>query len=207
METNRDANIRFFDKWSFLYGFDPVTLWLRWVQSKVLKQISLGDKMSVLDVGCGPGHGLSFFIKRQIKNLAGIDLSPKMISRARKRLGSKIILKVASVDKIPFPKNTFDVVTNTEAFHHFPAPQRAVNEMSRVLKPNGKLYLADINFFSKTIHWLFKRLEPGHVKIYGKQEFAKFFANAGLKVVVQKRVGLFVILTVGQKVKDKSYNL
>ncbi len=71
--------------------------------------------------------------------------------------------------------------------------------MYRVLKSDGKLYLADLNFFSKTIHWLFKKLEPGHVKIYGKKEFEDLFSKAGFKVVEQKRVYLFVILTVGEK--------
>ncbi|MBI4141103.1 class I SAM-dependent methyltransferase [Candidatus Woesearchaeota archaeon] len=199
MATNRDANIRFFDRWSWFYDYDPVSWWLRWVQRKVLKQVVVGEKTRLLDVGCGPGRALWFFVKKGVKILAGIDLSSKMVARAKGRLGNSVILKVASVDKIPFPKNTFDVVTNTEAFHHFPVPQRAVNEMSRVLRPNGKLYLADINFFSKTIHWLFKKLELGHVKIYSKKEFAELFLKAGLKVVVQRRVGLFVILTVGKK--------
>ncbi len=199
MATNRDENIKFFDRWAFLYGFDPITLWLRWVQRNVLKQVVVNEKSRLLDVGCGPGFGLSFFVKRQIKNLAGIDISPKMISCARKRLGTDVILKVASVERIPFPKATFDIVTNTEAFHHFPSPQKAVGEIFRVMKVGGTFYLADINFFSKFIHFLFKKLEPGHVKIYSKSEFKELLTKAGFKIVLQKRVALFVILTIAKK--------
>lgn len=71
--------------------------------------------------------------------------------------------------------------------------------MSRVLKKNGLLYIADVNFYSGFIHWLFKKLEPGHVKIYSAGEFRKLFEKAGLQVVLQKRIGLFVILTVGKQ--------
>ena len=195
----REQNIKFFDRWSLLYGFDPITVWLRCVQYVVLKQIPLSMNMSVLDVGCGPGHGLSFFVRRGIKNIAGIDLSPKMMSRAKKRLGNTVVLKTASVEKIPFPRNTFSLVVNTEAFHHFPNPDNAVKEIFRVLKPGGRLYLADINFFSIFIHFLFKKFEPGHVKIYNNNEFRDLFKKNNLKVIMQKRIGLFAILTIGKK--------
>jgi len=197
--NNANVNIGFFDWWAKFYDYDPVSWWLRWVQKKVLRQIMLAPNASVLDVGCGPGRALLFFKENGVKNLFGIDLSPAMILRAKKRFGKNAVLKVASVEKLPFANNQFDVVTNTEAFHHFLDPKKAIKEMYRVLKPDGKLYLADLNFFSKTIHWLFKKLEPGHVKIYGKKEFEDLFSKAGFKVVEQKRVYLFVILTVGEK--------
>lgn len=196
---NREANIGFFDWWARFYDYDPISLWLRWVQSKVLRQISLSARSSVLDVGCGPGRAILFFKNKGVRNLFGIDLSPLMIQKAKKRLGKNAVLKVASVEKLPFASNKFDIVTNTEAFHHFPNPEKAVREMHRVLKKGGKLYLADMNFFSSIIHWLFKRLEPGHVKIYSKKEFAQLFSKAGFKILEQKRVALFVILTVGEK--------
>lgn len=199
MLNNTDENIAFFNRWSKWYGFGAISLWLRLVQRRVLNNIVFDTNSRILDIGCGPGYGLSFFKKHNIKNLAGIDISPKMIARAKKRFGNTAILKVASVERIPFPKGTFDVVTNTEAFHHFPNPQKSVLEMYRVLKPNGKLYLADINFFSEFIHRLFKKLEPGHVKIYSKEEFSRLLTNAGFKVIKQKRIAFFIILTVGEK--------
>ncbi len=109
------------------------------------------------------------------------------------------MLKLAPVEKIPFASNTFDVVATTESFHHFPSPDKAVKEMFRVLKKNGSFCIADVNFYLGFIHWLFKKLEPGHVKIYSAEEFHKMFEKAGLKVIEQKRIGWFVILTVGLK--------
>jgi len=190
-------NIKFFDSWAGLYGFDPVTLWLRWVQNLVLKQVPVTSESSVLDVGCGPGYGLSFFQKHGVKTLAGIDISPKMIARARKKVNA--VLKVASVEKIPFSGNSFDFVANTESFHHFSRPDKALKEIFRVLKPNGRLFLADINFFFSFVHFLFKKLEPGHVKIYSKKELAELFKRTGFKIVHQKRLAWFVILTIGER--------
>lgn len=194
-----ERNISFFDFWAAFYDYGPLSWWLRGMQNVVLSQIRFKPKAKILDIGCGTGRGLFFLFKKGFKSLAGIDLSPLMAQKAKNLLGKNAVIKIASVDNIPFENNEFDVVTNTEAFHHFPNPAKAVKEMYRVLKPNGMLYLADLNFFFKTIHWLFKKFEPGHVKIYSKEEFNELFLKAGFKVVSQKRVYWFVILTVGKK--------
>lgn len=88
---------------------------------------------------------------------------------------------------------------NYEVFHHFSNPEKAVKEMTRVLKKKGLLYISDVNFYISFIHLLFKKIEPGHAKIYSFDEFRELFEGAGLDVVTQKRIGLFVILSVGEK--------
>jgi len=190
-----EKNIRFFNFWAKTYDYGPIAWWLRGMQNAVLNQIKFSPGAKVLDIGCGTGRGLFFLLKKGFKNLFGIDLSPAMVQKSKNLLGKNAVIKLASVEKIPFARNTFDFVT----FHHFPNPKNAVKEMYHVLKPNGRLYLADVNFFSQTIHWLFKKLEPGHVKICSKKEFVDLFSQAGFKVIEQKRVYLFVILTVGEK--------
>lgn len=194
-------NVSYFNKWSHFYNKDPVSLWLLWTQRKVLRQLPLQNVHSILDVGCGTGSGLQFLAQRGIKKLAGIDVSPEMIGRARQKLPRFVTLKVASVEHLPFPDTTFDMVINTEAFHHFPNPQKAVKEMVRVLKKGGLLCISDINFYLHPIHWLFEKLEPGCVHIYSPEEFRTLFREAGLKIINQKRVRIngFSILTIHQK--------
>jgi len=197
--TIKQQNIRFFNLWAKTWGWCPVSWWLADIQKRVLKELQIKQSSFVLDVGCGTGRFLQMLADKGVRKLAGIDLSPEMIKKARLQLGKKAVLKIASVEKIPFASNTFDFVVTTETFHHFPSPDKSVREMCHVLKKNGSLCIADINFYSGAIHWLFKKLEPGHVGIYSAKQFAKTFEEAGLEVITQKRVGWWVILTIGRK--------
>ena len=110
---------------------------------------------SVLDVGCGTGT-LALVAKRQVVNgeVAGIDASSEMIDRARHKAalaGLQLKFEVASADALPFPAGSFDVVICTVALHHLRRSMRtaAVAEMRRVLKPSGRVLLADFVFGKK----------------------------------------------------------
>ena len=197
----KEINRRFFDLWARFYDYSFfVKPWLLYIQKKTVVEIKLKDNIKILDVGCGTGDSLIYlYNKNQKLKLFGIDISKNMLKIARKKLGNKAILKFSDVEKIQFENNFFDYVINTEAFHHFPNPNKAIKEMSRVLKKKGKLIITDINFYSNFIHWLFKKIEPGHVKIYNEKEFQKAFKKNKLKVIKQKRIGLFAILTLGEK--------
>ena len=197
----KEINKRFFDLWARFYDYSFfVKPWLLYIQKKTVVEIKLKDNIKILDVGCGTGDSLIYlYNKNQKLKLFGIDISKNMLKIARKKLGNKAILKFSDVEKIQFENNFFDYVINTEAFHHFPNPNKAIKEMSRVLKKKGKLIITDINFYSNFIHWLFKKIEPGHVKIYNEKEFQKAFEKNKLKVIKQKRIGLFAILTLGEK--------
>jgi ubiquinone/menaquinone biosynthesis C-methylase UbiE len=110
--------------------------------------IQTGEK--VLDVGCGTG---SLTILARIAaadggEAAGIDIAPKMISIAQgkaDRAGLDIDFRVASVDSLPYPDSSFDVVTSTLMFHHLPVEikARGLREIHRVLKADGRLFLCD----------------------------------------------------------------
>jgi len=199
MKRLEKENKFFFGIWSLVYGLDPISLWLKSIQNRILNRLKISKQSYVLDVGCANGSLLNTLYSKDIRKLYGMDLSESMIKRANKKLGNKAILKIASVEKIPFKQNFFDYVLSTEAFHHFPHPDKAIKEMKRVLKKNGTLIVADINFYFGFIHWLFKKIEPGHVKIYNNNEFRDLFKKNNLKVIMQKRIGLFAILTIGKK--------
>ncbi len=71
--------------------------------------------------------------------------------------------------------------------------------MARITKKGGKVIVVDINFFLKPIHWLFKKLEPGHVKINSRKEMKELFKKADLTEITQKRSFLFAIMTIAKK--------
>ena len=109
-----------------------------------------GDR--VLDVGCGPGRLTLVFAKRVGPTGAvdGIDAAVEMINRAssqaRKR-GVAASFQVGFAQDLPFPDATFDAVACTLALHHVAEDDQraAVEEMYRVLKPTGRLLIAEFH--------------------------------------------------------------
>ena len=61
------------------------------------------------------------------------------------------------------------------------------------------MVIADISIYSGFIHKLFKILEPGHIKLYTKEEFKELFMKNNLHVLNQERIGLFAVATTAMK--------
>lgn len=101
----------------------------------------IGD--TLLDIGCGGGAFINTLIKKKkIRQAWGIDHSEKMIELASKKnrnLLSKgvVHLESAAADSLPFPDEMFDTVTAMETIQFWTRLDRAVDEVHRVLKPQG----------------------------------------------------------------------
>jgi SAM-dependent methyltransferase len=99
----------------------------------------------VLDVGCGIGSE-SVFLSVRGMNVTAIDISPSAIETARQLAsiyGTDVEFKVADMLSIPVSDSEFDVVCDQGCFHHMSDEERPkyVNELLRVLKPNGLFVL------------------------------------------------------------------
>jgi ubiquinone/menaquinone biosynthesis C-methylase UbiE len=109
-----------------------------------------GDK--ILDIGCGTGN-LTFTARKAVgaSGVAyGIDASPEMIDVAQKkakRLGSDTVFDLGLIEKMPYPDEAFDVAISRLVIHHLPddLKRQGLAEISRVLKPGGRVFLADFN--------------------------------------------------------------
>ena len=103
----------------------------------------------MLDVGCGTGE-VTLLAKNRAKqgSVHGIDPAPEMIAVARKkalRKGLEIDFRVGVIEALPFPDSSIDVVTSSLMMHHLPQElkERGLVEIYRVLKPGGRLLIAD----------------------------------------------------------------
>jgi len=110
--------------------------------NKILKQYFRKGK-NLLDVACGTGQ---FAIRIKKKNpfmqIYGVDNSPGMIKQAQAKC-TIVNWKLGTAEELLYISNSFDIVTCSHAFHHFPNQDKAIAEMYRVLKPGGLLIIAD----------------------------------------------------------------
>jgi len=110
--------------------------------------IKPGD--SVLDVGCGTGE-ITLRAKMRAGNngqVFGIDPAPEMITGARNKAARKrldIDFRVGVIESLPFADASMDVVTSSLMMHHLPEDLKVhgLAEIYRVLKPGGRLLIAD----------------------------------------------------------------
>jgi len=140
---------------------------------------------SVLDIGCGTGT-LALVATEHIGptgELHGVDASPEMIARARRKAAKANVaarFEVAAVENLPFPDGRFDVVLSTLMLHHLPRATRhaCAREAARVLKPGGRMLAVD---FVRTQRkgFLSHFHRHGHVVL---EDVMAMFANSGLTV-------------------------
>jgi ubiquinone/menaquinone biosynthesis C-methylase UbiE len=96
----------------------------------------------VLDCGCGAGRFTYCLSLYKPKKIYGIDISKDNIKIAKKNFKkSNIIYKLGDNLKIPFKNNTFDFVYSSGVAHHTTNIKKAINELFRVCKNGGLIYL------------------------------------------------------------------
>ncbi len=97
----------------------------------------------ILDIGCGNCRNLIPFAKNSF-SCYGLDFSEKMLEFAKKLCDKnkvKVNLKLGRAEKLPFKKESFDYCISIASFHHIETKEqrkKALDEMYRVLKPEGK---------------------------------------------------------------------
>lgn len=98
----------------------------------------------VLDVACGTGLNLQYL--PEDVSYVGIDASPEMLDRARRRVGDDArveSLREMDAQALDFPDDSFDTVVSSLSTCTFPDPVEALDEMARVCRPDGSVLLLE----------------------------------------------------------------
>ena len=151
----------------------------------LVSSINLDENANVLDVACGNGSLLALLRKQKNINGFGVDLSDQMIRNA---IASNPDMKfyVAGCEAMPIEDGTMDLITVSAAYHHFPDVKAFANEARRVLKANGRIYIAEIH-----LHPIFRFLcnpfvplsKAGDVKFYSPSQIVTNFSQFGFEKI------------------------
>lgn len=170
------------------------------IEAKKLRLLSLlPEDKRVLEIGCGNGFGTTLIQKYfSPAEIQAIDLDPRMIQRAEKRVKDPTIhFQVASATKLPFKNNSFDAIFDFGIIHHIPDWQTALQESHRVLKPGGELLLEDLSIESfRGFPGSFYRkiLDHPYNKMYTHKEFIEKVKEVGFEIIHSKKYNPFGLI-------------
>jgi len=140
---------------------------------------------NVLEMGCGTGI-VTVEIAPNVREMTGIDISPKMIARAQEKARRQnlknVTFKVLDASELPFPDHAFDVILLPNLLHLVPQPEKVIKESRRLLKPGGTLVTVTDCLGAPAplkiqIQLLYGRL----LKLFGKMKNLHFYKPSDLK--------------------------
>lgn len=157
---------------------------------KLIEMTELTGKEKLLDVATGGGHTANAFASH-VKEVVAFDLTEEMLAEAEKFIQTNghtnVQFVLGDAEKLPFPENSFSIVTCRIAPHHFPNLENFVREVARVLTPNGQFLLDDnvapevdkLDIFYNTVE---KKRDYSHHRAWKKTEWVKLLEKHQLFV-------------------------
>jgi ubiquinone/menaquinone biosynthesis C-methylase UbiE len=172
-----------------------------------LEQLSFPPDATILDIGCGGGRTV-----RRLATIAsqgkvvGLDYSAASVAVSRETNAQEIEagrveIHQGSVASLPFPDNTFDIVTAVETHYYWPDLPASIREVQRVLKPGGRLALIAETYRGGPFRLLYGMVMPLiGAAFLSDEEHRRLLADAGLtEVETRHRSGTNWIFATGRR--------
>jgi len=206
-----------FERWADTY--DQSILQRLLFQRCYLKSMELilrhraGDgarELVLLDIGCGTGTFLSMLVQAGLAiRPIGLDMAQRMCQIGSEKvgqldLGGRVTFVVADSEHVPLAEDTFDLVTCSNSFHHYPHQAVVLDQIFRVLKPGGQVIIQD-GFRDNVIGWFIfdvcVALVEKSVHHCSAGEMRRLVSACGFNDIYQEKFGLWapVLATVASK--------
>ena len=136
-----DAKQMTYAEWQYEKGADTIAFF-----AEKYSTSEMFEGKSVLDIGCGAAGKSLYFVKMGADKVVGVDIVESYESEAdalAEKLGysDKFEFVCASADALPYADNSFDTVIMNDAMEHVSDPVSVLDEVMRVIKPEGKIYI------------------------------------------------------------------
>jgi ubiquinone/menaquinone biosynthesis C-methylase UbiE len=152
--------------------------------------LSLSGSERALDVACGPGT-LARVFARRVHWICGLDLTPAMLSRAKKEAANEQLGNFQQVCgnalAMPFRDSTFDLVVTSYSVHHIPDAAATFREVARVLRRGGKFGVLDMvvpenTAYAEACNQIERARDASHTRALPISEFERVLASCGYRV-------------------------
>lgn len=136
----------------------------------------LNSNCEVLDLGSGEGYG-TYFLSKSVRNIIGIDVDKKIVNHANDKYASdNCTFDIFNGSKTNFKNESFDAIISFQVIEHVINDQIFLNEIYRLLRPGGTLYLTTPNKTMR-LYPLQKPWNKFHLKEYYPFELKQLLEN------------------------------
>jgi SAM-dependent methyltransferase len=166
-----------------------------------LRHVEIGKRFVVLDVGCGGGRTVAKLAALAPEGkVHGVDYSAESVAESRREnaagiAAGRVEIDQASVDRLPFPDDHFDLVVSVESQYYWPRPLEGMREIRRVLKPGGRAVVILETYrggrFGAVKGAVMKALRSAHLTL---EQHRDLFSTAGfseIEIATEPRRGWF----------------
>lgn len=175
---------------TFLMTFDfGRKIYLRGIVEKLQNISQLPPNKKILEIGCGNGIGTRL-IHEYFKpsELIATEYDESLVEIAKEKVKDiNVLVEQADATKFRFADNEFDAVVGLSVIHHIPNWEIALDELHRIIKPNGLLIIKELSietfetFFGKISR---KFVEHPYNDMFRKDEFINYLKQKGFKLEV-----------------------
>lgn len=150
-----------------------------------LSHVSIEKDFSILDVGCGGGRAIAKLAAvAPASQVCGIDYSRASVAASRSRNRQAIVhgqveIQQGSVSQLPFPDDSFNLVTAVETHYYWPNLIADLREILRVLKPGGRLLILAEAYRRRSVEPTSLVMRSLRASFLTKDQHRELFEQAG----------------------------
>ena len=168
---------------------------------QTLRQLSLSENLSVLDIGCGNGDLLFRLLHNYPSCVSfGIDLSDAMTTIVKRKNadsgpGGGIKLAAANWNQLPFIDRSFDRIVASNVIYFWKNPQKILSELRRVLKSNGRVTI------------ILQPVSSGAQSSFVDYGYDTYSQDGAISLLEQNGFQIIDVSSKGEKSKDRSWKV